>query len=231
MTARLLIVEDEPAIRELLRVNLAHAGYGTESASNVAEARELLRRGQIDLIVLDWMLPDESGIDLAKQVRRGRDTGNIPILLLTARSQEGDKLSGFEAGVDDYLTKPFSPRELLARIQALLRRSTPSVRVPFHEFDGLRHDPVAHRVTANGETVNLSPTEMQLLSFLMSNADRVLTRTAILDNVWGNAVSIEERTVDVHMRRLRIALQDTGHDRLIETVRGVGYRFRPSMPK
>lgn len=227
MSARILIVEDESAIRELLAVNLKHSGYEVAQAHDCKEAKQSIRDSPPDLIVLDWMLPDLPGLELAKLLRQDARTRELPILLLTARAQESDKLSGFDAGADDYLTKPFSTRELLARIKSLLRRSVGPTQSDTIELAGLRLEPDDFRVTAAGNRVSLSPTEFKLLSYFMQNADRVLSRTRLLDQVWGNQVYVEERTVDVHIRRLRLALQPTGHDRLIETVRGGGYRFLP----
>ncbi|MFA7664541.1 MAG: phosphate regulon transcriptional regulator PhoB [Burkholderiaceae bacterium] len=227
MSARILIVEDEPSIRELLGVNLRHAGYlptGVESAEAAATQLAVVLP---DLIIVDWMLPGQSGIDFAKRLRGDPNTREIPILLLTARAQEGDKLHGFEVGADDYVTKPFSPRELLARVKALLRRTAPDTAEDPVEVGGLRLEPATFRVFAGDTQISLSPTEFRLLHCFMQQPDRVLSRARLLDKVWGGHVYIEERTVDVHIRRLRRALQPTGHDRLIETVRGGGYRFLP----
>ncbi|MBM3406124.1 MAG: phosphate regulon transcriptional regulatory protein PhoB [Betaproteobacteria bacterium] len=227
MSARILIVEDDPGIRELLRVNLQHAGFTPICCDSAEAAAAELQLGTPDLIVLDWMLPGRSGVDFARELRgttRGRD---VPLLMLTARAQEGDKLQGFETGADDYMTKPFSPRELVARVRALLRRAAPETTQTPLEFAGLRLEPETLRVFSNGEPVDLSPTEFRLLHFLMRHPDRVLSRSVLLDRVWGDNVYIEERTVDVHIRRLRLALTPGGHDRLIETVRGGGYRFLP----
>ncbi len=230
MSARILVVEDEPAIRELVAVNLRHAGHVVETVESVEAAQAALESALPDLVVLDWMLPGRSGIDLAKELRAAPRTREVPLILLTARAHEGDKLLGFDVGIDDYVTKPFSPRELVARVRALLRRSTGDVEADGEpiEIAGLRLDPTAVRVTANGERVELSPTEFRLLHYLMQNPDRALSRTRLLDRVWGDRVYIEERTVDVHIRRLRLALANSGHDRLIETVRGEGYRFLPN---
>lgn len=228
MNARILIVEDEPAIRELVAVNLRHAGYQPLMAGDALEARRSIDAELPDLVVLDWMLPDAPGIELARRLRGDARTRELPIIMLTARAQENDKLTGFEAGADDYLTKPFSPRELLARVKALLRRAAPSATEEPVEIGGLRLDPQTFRVTGNGQAVTLSPTEFRLLHYLMKQPDRVHSRAKLLDNVWGDHVFIEERTVDVHIRRLRLALQPTGHDRLVETVRGGGYRFLPA---
>jgi two-component system phosphate regulon response regulator PhoB len=227
LSARILIVEDEPAIRELLGVNLRHAGYAPTAVDSAEAARKQLDNALPDLILLDWMLPGQSGIDFARALRADPRTKDVPILLLTARAQEGDKLQGFDVGADDYVTKPFSPRELLARVRALLRRASPEASEDPIEVGELRLEPATFRVFASGKLVSLSPTEFRLLQYFMKHADRVLSRAKLLDNVWGDHVYIEERTVDVHIRRLRLALAPTGHDRLIETVRGGGYRFLP----
>ena len=226
MSAQILIVEDEPAIRELIAVNLRHAGHVPLQAADVASARAQIDAALPDLVLLDWMLPDMSGIDLARQLRADARTRELPIIMLTARAEETDKLQGFDAGADDYLTKPFSPRELLARVRALLRRSSPESTDDPVEIAGLRLEPDTFRVTAQGAPVDLSPTEFRLLHYLMKHPDRVLSRAKLLDSVWGDHVFIEERTVDVHIRRLRSALEATGHHERIETVRGTGYRFR-----
>jgi len=234
VNARILVVEDEPAIRELVAVNLVHAGFRVDGVDSAEQAREAMAQALPDLIVLDWMLPGESGIDLARALRSDARTREVPVVLLTARAHEGDKLLGFERGADDYVTKPFSPRELVARVRAVLRRAgagggattgrTGQDEAPI-EIDGLRLEPAAVRVLAGGTRLPLSPTEFRLLHFLMRNADRVVSRARLLDNVWGDHVYIDPRTVDVHIRRLRLALTPSGHDRLIETVRGEGYRF------
>ena len=230
MTAKILIVEDEPAIRELLALNLRHAGYEPVQAADAAAARRAIDAGLPDLVLLDWMLPDMPGIEVAKRLRADARTRELPLIMLTARSSESDKLGGFDAGADDYVTKPFSPRELLARVKALLRRraTRPDAEdAPPIEIAGLRLEPATFRVIAQGTVLKMGPTEFRLLGYLMRNVDRVLSRAKLLDGVWGDEVFIEERTVDVHIRRLRLALQPTGHDRLVETVRGGGYRFLP----
>lgn len=222
-----LIVEDEPAIRELLAVNLKHAGYLVFQASDTRMAQMQLDAAVPDILLLDWMLPDQSGVDFAKKLRASLRTRDIPIIMLTARAEETDKLKGFDSGADDYITKPFSPKELMARMKALLRRRSPaSVDDPI-EFVGLRIEPETRRVIAHGQSLPLSPTEFKLLHYLMKHPDKVVSRSKLLDNVWGNEVYVEERTVDVHVRRLRIALEPSGHDLQIETVRGGGYRFYP----
>jgi two-component system phosphate regulon response regulator PhoB len=227
VTAQILIVEDEPAIRELLALNLRHAGFEPLQAADAASARRQIDAALPDLVLLDWMLPDQSGVDLARALRADSRTREMPIIMLTARSAESDKLGGFDAGADDYVTKPFSPRELVARVRALLRRRAPEASDEPVEVAGLRLEPETFRVIAGGQPLRMGPTEFRLLHYLMKNLDRVLSRGKLLDGVWGDHVFIEERTVDVHIRRLRIALQPSGHDRLIETVRGGGYRFLP----
>ena len=225
MNAKILIVEDEPAIRELIAVNLRHAGYTVSEAETAEAARIQLDAALPDLVLLDWMLPGQSGVEFARKLRAEARTAKLPIVMLTARAQEGDKLQGFDVGADDYVTKPFSPRELLARVRALLRRASPEASEDPIEIAGLRLEPSTFRVYAGERTLELSPTEFRLLHFFMRNPDRVLSRTRLLDNVWGDHVYIAERTVDVHIRRLRLALEPSGHSELIQTVRGSGYRF------
>jgi len=227
VTAKILIVEDEPSIRELLALNLRHAGFEPLHAPDAATARRTIDAALPDLVLLDWMLPDQSGVELARRLRADTRTRELPIIMLTARSAEIDKLGGFDAGADDYVTKPFSPKELVARVRALLRRRSPESTDDPVEVAGLRLEPQTFRVIAGDTPLRLGPTEFRLLHYLMKNLDRVLSRGKLLDGVWGDHVFIEERTVDVHIRRLRLALQPTGHDRLIETVRGGGYRFLP----
>lgn len=185
----------------------------------------LVKNALPDLVLLDWMLPGASGVDIAKRLRADERTKHVPIIMLTARSEEQDKITGLETGADDYITKPFSPRELLARIKAVLRRRAPQMTDDAVEVQGLRLDPVTHRVAGHGQTLDLGPTEFRLLHFFMTHPERVHSRSQLLDQVWGDHVFVEERTVDVHIRRLRSALEATGHDSLIQTVRGTGYRF------
>jgi two-component system phosphate regulon response regulator PhoB len=225
MPANILVVEDEPAIQELLALNLEHAGHHVLRARDAEEAGRLVRHALPDLVLLDWMLPGQSGVSFARALRQDERTRNVPIIILTARGQEPDKVAGLEAGADDYVTKPFSPRELLARIKAVLRRRAPQLTDEPVEIAGLRLDPSTHRVSARGGQVELGPTEFRLLHFLMAHPERVHSRSQLLDQVWGDHVFVEERTVDVHIRRLRKALEPTAHDRLIETVRGSGYRL------
>lgn len=225
MAANILVVEDEPAIQELLSFNLQQAGHHTLNAASAEQAFGMLRETLPDLILLDWMLPGVSGIEFARRLKADAYTKTIPIIMLTARGEEQDKIAGFDTGADDYITKPFSPRELMARIKAVLRRRAPQMTDDPVETGGLRLDPTSHRVTAAGKPVELGPTEFRLLHFLMTHTERVHSRSQLLDQVWGNQVFVEDRTVDVHIRRLRRALEDTGHEHLIQTVRGSGYRF------
>jgi len=226
VSATVLVVEDEPQIQELLAVNLEHSGHTVLRAASAEEAEAAIRKALPDVLVLDWMLPGESGVAFARRLRTNERTRDLPILMLTARAMEQDKISGLEAGADDYLTKPFSPKELAARIKAVLRRRAPQLSGDAVEAEGLRLDPATRRVSANGQRVELAPSEFRLLHFFMTHPERVYTRAQLLDHVWGDHVFIEERTVDVHIRRLRKALAATGHDRLIDTVRGSGYSFR-----
>jgi len=226
MTASILVVEDEPAIQELISVTLARNGHQVRQASNVNEAGEAIAQTLPDLILLDWMLPDGSGPALARRLRGEARTKEVPIIMLTARAGDDDKVAGLEAGADDYMTKPFSPRELEARIQAVLRRRAPQLSREDVAIEGLVLNPAARTVVGNGKELKMGPTEFQLLHFLMTHTDRVYTRTQILDQVWGDHVFIEDRTVDVHIRRLRDAIAPSGHSDLVETVRGAGYRFR-----
>ncbi|KAF7599505.1 MAG: phosphate regulon transcriptional regulatory protein PhoB [Candidatus Dactylopiibacterium carminicum] len=229
MPANILLVEDEPAIQELIAANLTRAGHTVMRAADAELALRIVRDALPDLILLDWMLPGISGIELARRLRLEERTRAIPIIMLTARSEEQDKVMGLEIGADDYITKPFSPRELVARIKAVLRRRAPQATEDAVEMGGLKLDPVTHRVVAGSQGIVLGPTEFRLLHFLMTHAERVHSRAQLLDQVWGDHVFVEERTVDVHIRRLRSALEATGHDRLIQTVRGSGYRLSTEM--
>jgi len=226
MGGAILVVEDERSIQELIAVNLEHAGHQVLRAANVPEAEALVREVLPDLVLLDWMLPGPPGLTFARQLRADQRTKDIPIIMLTARAQEQDTIAGLEGGADDYVTKPFSPRELLARIKAVMRRRAPQLTDDIVEIAGLKLDPVAHRVSAAGANIVLGPTEFRMLHFFMTHTERVHSRAQLLDEVWGDHVFVEERTVDVHIRRLRQALESTGHDGLVETVRGTGYRFR-----
>ena len=225
MAAKILIVEDEAAIQELIIYTLQQAGYETVSAENAEKAMSIINNALPDLILLDWMLPGMNGIEFARILRRSERTRLVPIIMLTARTQETDKVAGLEIGADDYITKPFSPRELVARINAVLRRLVPEASDEVVEIDELRLDPVNHRVTAGNKEIELGPTEYRLLHFMMTHTERVYSRSQLLDRVWGDHVFVEERTVDVHIRRLRKALQLAGRDDWIQTVRGSGYRF------
>ena len=228
MAATILVVEDEPAIQELIAYNLKQAGHQPLRADSAEQALTLVAHALPDLVLLDWMLPGLSGVEFARRLRADKRTRAIPIIMLTARSDEQDKLQGLETGADDYITKPFSPRELNARIKAVLRRRAPEMTDDAVQLGGLKLDPASHRVTGHGEPIELGPTEFRLLHFLMTHAERVHSRTQLLDQVWGDHVFVEERTVDVHIRRLRKALEPTKLDALVQTVRGTGYRFSAS---
>lgn len=225
MAATILVVEDEPAIQELISYGLRQAGHVTLCAGDAEQAMTIVNDVLPDLVLLDWMLPGMSGIEFAKLLRRIARTKNIPIIMLTARAEESDKVSGLEIGADDYITKPFSPRELIARIKAVLRRRLPEAADDVVEISGLSLDPITHRVTVNNKEVILGPTEFRLLYFLMSHPERVHSRSQLLDGVWGDHVFVEDRTVDVHIRRLRQILEAVGKDGLVQTVRGSGYRL------
>ncbi len=227
----ILLVEDEAAIREMLKLSLNKAGFIIEEAESVRQAQTLIFNRLPELILLDWMLPQTSGIEFARQLRKEPQTQQIPIIMLTARGEEGDKIRGLEVGADDYITKPFSPRELLARIKAVLRRTSTTTENEQIIVNDLILDPAEHRVTVLEEEVQIGPTEFRLLHFFMTHPERVYSRNQVLDQVWGGNVYIEERTVDVHIRRLRKALALHGYDHLIQTVRGVGYRFSTKMPQ
>ena len=225
MSPTILVVEDEPSILELIRINLVDAGYEVRAAPDAESGQAMLRERLPDLLLLDWMLPGKSGLALAKELRADARTRELPIIMVTARGEESDKVAGFEAWVDDYVTKPFSPRELKARIKAVLRRRAPEAAQEMLAAGMLKLDPTTHRVTVDGAAVHLGPTEFRLLRFFLARPERVHTRAQLLDQVWGDHVYIEERTVDVHIRRLRLALEPFGADRMIETVRGSGYRL------
>ena len=223
-TQKILIVEDEQAIREMTAFHLSRAGYEVFEAQDCREARALLADNRPDLALIDWMLPDMSGLELTRTLKRDKEFDDLAIIMVTARADERDKVSGLEGGADDYITKPFSPRELVARIRAVLRRAANStdevVSAGVLELDG-----AGHRVSSSGQEIKLGPTEYRLLHFLMTHAERVYSRTQLLDRVWGANVYVEERTVDVHIRRLRKALTAASADDYIQTVRGAGYRF------
>lgn len=227
----ILIVDDEAAIRDMLRVALEMANYRCLEAENAQIAHSLIIDEKPDLILLDWMLPHTSGIELARRLKRDEVTAKIPIIMLTAKGEEDNKVQGLETGADDYITKPFSPRELVARLKAVLRRSIDPVEAEPLQVDGLHLDPASHRVSINTNPIQLGPTEYRLLKFFLTHQERVYTRSQLLDHVWGGNVYVEERTVDVHIRRLRKALSQgsedglDGHERYVQTVRGAGYRF------
>jgi two-component system phosphate regulon response regulator PhoB len=223
--SRVLVVEDEAAIAELISINLRHAGYEVTIAQSADQAQIEVDAVLPDMVILDWMLPGASGVTLAKQWRASARTRELPIIMLTARAEESDKIVGFDAGADDYLTKPFSTKELLARMRAVLRRKAPEALDTAVEIGALRLDPATRRVSREGRDVRIGPTEFRLLHFLMAHPERVHSRAQLLDRVWGDHVFIEERTVDVHVKRLREALEPVNCSRMIETVRGAGYRM------
>lgn len=222
---KILIVEDEGAIRDMLGYALMKAGFLCEEAADTEAARSTLKAGRPDLILLDWMLPGMSGIDYARRLKSAPETRDIPIIMLTAKGEEADKVRGLETGADDYITKPFSTGELVARVRAVLRRYVKAETGALIEINGLRLDPETYRVTANGQDIEISPTEFKLLRFFIGHPERVYSRSRLLDQVWGENVYVEERTVDVHIRRLRKTLEPFGFQRYIQTVRSVGYRF------
>lgn len=225
MCEKILVVEDEAPIREVLCFILGEKGHYVVEAENYDAAVSQLSEPYPDLVLLDWILPGGSGIDFIKYMRREELTRNIPIVMLTARGEEEDKVRGLESGADDYITKPFSPKELVARLGAVIRRVAPTATKDSIDVQGLELNPVSHRVTANDRALDMGPTEFKLLHFFMTHQERVYSREQLLNNVWGTNVYVEDRTVDVHIRRLRKALEDAGHDRLVQTVRGAGYRF------
>ena len=225
MAKRILVVEDEAPIREMLCFVLEQKGYETIEAEDYADGLAKVREPYPELIVLDWMMPGGSGIQFIKQLKQDEVTRQIPVVMLTARGEEEDKVRGLEAGADDYITKPFSPKELTARLHAVMRRVSPTSVDEVIEVQGLKLDPVSHRVSAEEKALDMGPTEFKLLHFFMTHPERVYSREQLLNNVWGTNVYVDDRTVDVHIRRLRKAIEETGHDRLIQTVRGAGYRF------
>lgn len=222
---RILMIEDEQPIREMIGFALTSVGFEIQEAADAREAQSVIANGRPDLILLDWMLPGMSGIDYARRLKKEDLTREIPIILLTARAEEEDKIHGLESGADDYITKPFSPRELVARIKAVLRRGGFQAGDEVLKADGLELDTASHRVSAGEVQLEIGPTEYRLLEFFMSHPERVYSRSQLLDRVWGSNVYVEERTVDVHIRRLRKTLEPHGCDGLIQTVRGAGYRF------
>ncbi|WP_158970812.1 phosphate regulon transcriptional regulator PhoB [Paraglaciecola sp. L3A3] len=225
MAKRILLVEDEAPIRDMLKFVLEQSGYETIEAEDFQVALDKIVEPYPDLILLDWMLPGGTGIQLAKKLKQHEYARDIPIIMLTAKGEEEDKIRGLESGADDYVTKPFSPKELVARVKAVIRRVTPTSSEDAIEFKGLRLDPVSHRVTSNEAPIEMGPTEFKLLHFFMTHAERVYSREQLLDNVWGTNVYVEDRTVDVHIRRLRKALSVFSHENMIQTVRGAGYRY------
>jgi two-component system phosphate regulon response regulator PhoB len=224
-TKCILIVEDEQPIREMIGFALGSTGFEIQEAEDARQAQTIIADGRPDLILLDWMLPSMSGIDFARRLKKDDLTRDLPIIILTARTEEEDKVYGLDSGADDYVTKPFSPRELVARIKAVLRRGGPPAEDEILEANGLKLDSSSHRVSTGDNILEIGPTEYRLLEFFMSHPERVYSRSQLLDRVWGSNVYVEERTVDVHIRRLRKALEPYGHDGLIQTVRGAGYRF------
>jgi two-component system phosphate regulon response regulator PhoB len=222
---QVLIVEDEKPIRDMIAFGLRRAGFEVREAADCRAGRSELVNRRPDVLLVDWMLPDLSGLEFIRQLRRESNWRDLPVIMLTARAEESDKVTGLEGGADDYLTKPFSPRELIARINAVLRRADPQAEGAVLDFDGLSLDPAAHRVLARGKPVTLGPTEYRMLEFFMAHPDRVYSREQLLDRIWGGNVYVEERTIDVHIRRLRKALEEFGYDRMVQTVRGAGYRF------
>jgi two-component system phosphate regulon response regulator PhoB len=222
---QILVVEDERPIREMIAFGLRRAGFEVREAADARSGRAEVANKLPDLLLVDWMLPDTSGLEFTRALKRDRETRELPVIMLTARAEEGDKVAGLVGGADDYITKPFSPRELLARINAVLRRSSPVEGVERIEIEGLVLDQSSQRVSTGDRTVALGPTEYRMLAFFMTHPERVYTREQLLDRVWGGNVYVEERTIDVHIRRLRKALEEFDYDRLIQTVRGSGYRF------
>lgn len=231
MSVDVLIVEDEAGIAELLAINLRHAGMTVRVAQDAELARVEVARQLPKLVLLDWMLPGQSGVQLARLWRSQERTRDLPIIMLTARAAEDDRVTGLDAGADDYLSKPFSTKELMARVRAVLRRRAPEALASPLEVAGIVLDPNDRTVTVGAQSLKLSPTEFKLLHFLMAHPDRIHTRTQVLDRVWGDHVFIEERTVDVHIKRLREVLRTVGCDAAVQTVRGAGYRFaaRPTL--
>ncbi|HVT35029.1 MAG TPA: phosphate regulon transcriptional regulator PhoB [Nevskiaceae bacterium] len=221
----ILVVEDEAAIREMIRFALARADFRVAQAANAQEARLAIAERVPDLILMDWMMPGTSGVELTRELKAAATTKDIPVIMVTARVEEEDKVRALNLGCDDYVSKPFSFPELIARIQAVLRRTLPGGAEEKLAVNGLEVDAASQRVTAKGEPVRLGPTEYRLLHFFVSHPERVYTREQVLDRVWGQNVYVEERTVDVHIRRLRKALEPHGYENMIQTVRGTGYRF------
>lgn len=227
--ATVLIVDDESAIRDMVSVALEVAGYRCLQAGNARTAHALIIDASPDLVLLDWMMPETSGLELLRRLRRDELTAKLPVIMLTAKAEEDNMIQGLDSGADDYMSKPFSPRELIARIKSILRRQETTIQEDPIQVEGLLFNPVSHHVSINGQALAMGPTEFRLLSFFLSHQDRVYSRDQILDHVWGGNVYMDERTVDVHIRRLRKALSIDGHERFIQTVRGAGYRFSQTL--
>jgi len=230
MNSGILVVEDEPITLHMIVANLERAGYQARSAATVPEAEEAIALRLPDLLLLDWVLPNATGVSLMRKLRSDQRTREMPIIMLTSRAQESDLLTGLDAGADDYMTKPFSPRELLARVKAQLRRRAPQTTDDVVEIVGLRIDPALKRISAGGRDIELGAIEFRMLHFFATHAGRVFSREQLLDKLWGDQVFVQDRTVDAHIRALRQALRPSGHDALIETVRGTGYCFRRELP-
>jgi two-component system phosphate regulon response regulator PhoB len=227
----ILVVDDETSIREMLVISLESAGYNVLQAENAKTAHSLVLDKLPDLILLDWMMPVTTGLELLRRLKRDEMTDHIPVIMLTAKAEESSKISGLDSGADDYIAKPFSPRELLSRIKAILRRVSREELKNTIVVGGLEFDPLEHRISIAGNLINLAPTEFRLLQFFLTHQERVYSRDQILDYVWGKNVYLDERTVDVHIRRLRKAISVAGHDEYVQTVRGAGYRFSTQLQK
>jgi two-component system phosphate regulon response regulator PhoB len=227
----ILVVDDETSIREMLVISLEAAGYNVLQAENAKTALSLVLDGHPDLILLDWMMPVTTGLELLRRLKRDEMTDHIPVIMLTAKAEESSKISGLDSGADDYLAKPFSPRELLSRVKAILRRVSREELKDIIVVGSLEFDPLEHRISIAGKLINLAPTEFRLLQFFLTHQERVYSRDQILDYVWGKNVYLDERTVDVHIRRLRKAISVAGHDDYVQTVRGAGYRFSTQLQK
>jgi two-component system phosphate regulon response regulator PhoB len=227
----ILVVDDETSIREMLVISLESAGYNVLQAENAKTAHSLVLDKHPDLILLDWMMPVTTGLELLRRLKRDEMTDHIPVIMLTAKAEESSKISGLDSGADDYIAKPFSPRELLSRIKAILRRVSREELKNTIFVGGLEFDPLEHRISIAGNLINLAPTEFRLLQFFLTHQERVYSRDQILDYVWGKNVYLDERTVDVHIRRLRKAISVAGHDEYVQTVRGAGYRFSTQLQK
>jgi two-component system, OmpR family, phosphate regulon response regulator PhoB len=225
MAATILVVDDEAAIREMLGFALRQEGYNYQAAADAEQAWRQINEALPDIVLLDWMLPGISGVELARRLKRDPNTRALPLIMLTARDEEEDKVRGLNVGADDYITKPFSTVELSARIKAVLRRSAPLTSQEVIEVEGLRLDPGSYRLSVGDKALEIGPTEFRLLHFFITHPERVYSRSQLIDRVWGDNVYVEERTVDVHIRRLRKSLEPSGHDKLVQTVRSVGYRF------